>query len=113
MKKTSILQLLLIFQTILLIVYTVIVFTKNDPNLFSVFINNIINFNWNGQFSLDFSSYLVLSGIWIMWRNKFSYSSIFIGTIAAIIGIMVFAPYLLYLTIKHKGEMKLVLMGER
>ena len=62
---------------------------------------------------LDFSSYLILSGLWVMWRNKFSPKSILTAIIAMIVGIMVFAPYLLYLVIKENGDIKKVLIGER
>jgi hypothetical protein len=48
-----------------------------------------------------------------MWRNKFSISSIIFAVIATIIGIIVFAPYLLYLLTKEKGDLKKVLLGDR
>jgi len=48
-----------------------------------------------------------------MWRNKFSASSIIIAVIATIIGIMVFAPYVLYLVQKEDGDLKKVLLGDR
>jgi hypothetical protein len=27
---------------------------------------------WNAQFLADFSCYLLLSGLWLMWRHRFS-----------------------------------------
>jgi hypothetical protein len=55
----------------------------------------------------------MLSGIWIVWRNKFAPVSILVAVVAMIIGIMAFAPYLLYLLITEKGDLKKVLLGER
>lgn len=109
----TLLKLLLIIQTLALLVYTGIAVENEGWTLFAVFINNINAFNWNGQFNLDFSCYLTISGLWIMWRNKFSITSIIIGIVAMIIGIIAFAPYLLNLLIIEKGDLKKVLLGEQ
>lgn len=79
--------------------------------MLSVFVNNIVALGWNGQFNLDFFCYLMLSGLWIMWRNNFTLKSIFIAITASIVGIMVFAPYFLFLLIKEKGDLKRTLTG--
>lgn len=104
---------LLIIQTITLLTYTFIAFKNEGADLLSVFLTNIQSLNWNGQFNADFMCYLTLSGIWIMWRNKFTLSSIFIAIIAMIMGIIVFAPYILYLFVKEKGDAKKLLIGNR
>jgi len=112
-NKQTLLKCLLFIQTLTLIAYTIYAANNQGWILFQIFTDNITAFNWNGQFNLDFSCYLTLSGIWIMWRSKFSIPSIAIAVIAMIIGIMVFAPYLLYLLVKEKGDLKKVLLGER
>jgi hypothetical protein len=112
-NSQTLLKSLLIIQTIVLLVYTGFAIQNEGWTLFTIFTNNIAALNWNGQFNADFSCYLALSGIWIMWRNKFSISSIIFAVIAAIIGIIVFAPYLLYLLTKEKGDLKKVLLGDR
>ena len=109
----TLLKSLLIVQTVALIVYSLIAANKEGWSLFNIFTENVASLNWNGQFNLDFSSYLLLSGLWIMWRNKFTISSMIIGVIAMIAGIVVFAPYLLYLLIIEKGDLKKLLVGER
>jgi len=111
MKNQNLFKALLIIQTLLLVIYTVYAVKNDGWSLFQVLINNIQSLNWNGQFNLDFSCYLILSGLWIMWRNKFSFSSILIALVAMIIGIMFFAPYLFYLLIVEKGDLKKVLTG--
>lgn len=110
-NKHLFLKLLLIVQTILLIGYTIFAAQGNGWNLLQVFVQNIMLLNWNGQFNLDFSCYLTLSALWIMWRNQFSVKSIAIGVTAMVIGIMAFAPYLLYLLTIEKGDLRKVLIG--
>ncbi|MXS69999.1 hypothetical protein GSF70_02060 [Flavobacteriaceae bacterium W22] len=113
MNNSNFLKVLLALQALAVLVYTILVFQKEGADLLSVFIANIKNIDWNGQFNLDFSSYLTLSALWIMWRNHFSGSSIVIAIIAGVIGIIVFAPYVLLLLIKEKGDLKKVLVGNR
>ena len=112
-NSQTLLKSLLIIQTVALLVYTGFAIRNEGWTLFNILTNNITALNWNGQFNLDFSCYLILSGIWIMWRNKFSVSSIIFSVIAMIIGIMAFAPYLLYLLIKEKGNISKMLLGEQ
>lgn len=113
MSTNNLFKTLLVVQTIGLLSYTFIAFQTEGATLFSVFLTNIKSLTWTGQFNLDFLSYLTLSGLWIMWRNKFSMKSILIGLLAMILGIVFFAPYLLWLLYKEKGEFKHVLIGER
>ena len=112
-NKQILLRALLVTQILVLGVYTMYVINKEGFTLLDVFIGNIASFQWNGQFNLDFSCYLALSGLWIMWRNKFSISSVGMAIFATIIGIMAFAPYVLYLLAVERGNLKKVLVGER
>jgi uncharacterized membrane protein YozB (DUF420 family) len=112
MRKTNVFKGLLIIQTIAVLIYTVIAFAHEGPNLFAIALFNIQSLNWNGQFNLDFSCYLALSGLWIMWRDKFSSKAIVIGIAAMILGIIFFAPYLLYVLIKENGDIKKMLVGD-
>ncbi|QIK58957.1 hypothetical protein G7050_03510 [Dysgonomonas sp. HDW5A] len=107
------LKALLAIQTLVLLIYTIIVNLNDGGNFAKVFFENVVSINWNGQFSLDFHCYLLLSMLWIMWRNRFSISSIIMGIAANILGIIVFAPYLIYLITKEKGDLKKVLVGDR
>lgn len=103
----------LLLQTVALVVYTAFAVKHEGWNLFSIFTDNLKALSWNGQFNLDFSCYLLLSGIWILWRHKFSPSSFLIAVVAAVVGFIAFAPYVLYLLAQEKGDMKKVLVGER
>jgi hypothetical protein len=113
MSNNTLFKTLLIVQTIGLLAYTFLVFQKEGAGLFSVFTDNVLSLNWSGQFNLDFLCYLTLSGIWVMWRNKFATNSIILGLVAMVLGIVMFAPYLLWLTNKENGNIKRVLIGDR
>jgi hypothetical protein len=113
MKKQPVLALLLIVQTLGLGIYTFLAFRNEGADLFQVFLSDITALGWNGQFNLDFSCYLTLSGLWIMWRNKFSVTSVLFGLAAAILGIIAFAPYLLLLLVRENGDLKKILVGSR
>ena len=110
-NKQLILKTILVFQTIALVIYTAFAVKNEGWTLFQVIISNVSALNWSGQFNLDFSCYLMLSGLWIIWRNQFKFSSILIALAAMLIGIMFFAPYLIYLLIIEKGDIKKVLAG--
>lgn len=113
MNNTNLLKTLLVFQTIGLVIYTFIAIKAEGANFLIIALNNIKSLTWSGQFNLDFSCYLTLSGLWIMWRNKFKPLFIVIGFAAMILGIIFFAPYVLYLLTKEKGDLKKVLLGDR
>lgn len=112
-NKLFLLKGLLLTQTIAVLVYTFVAFQTEGANLFQVFLNNMAALNWSGQFNLDFSCYLTLSGLWVMWRSKFSPTSILIGIVAMILGIIFFAPYVLYVLAKENGNLKKLLVGVR
>jgi hypothetical protein len=113
MKNNNLFKALLFVQTHVVLVYTILAFRNDEANLFELALSNIQSLRWNGQFNLDFSCYLTLSGLWIMWRNKFTLPSIVGGIIAMIVGIIVFAPYLLYVLIKEGGDLKKLLVGNQ
>lgn len=113
MNKQLSLAVLLFVQTFAIIIYTFYVITNEGTNFVYVALQNVQSINWNGQFILDFNCYLMLSVIWIMWRGKYRLNAILIAIVAMIMGIIVFAPYLLYLLVKEQGNIPKVLLGER
>ena len=113
MKNSTLLKVLLFILTIVIAAYTALVISTDGLGLFQIFFANIAALNWNGQFNLDFSLYLLLSALWIMWRSKFDATSVIIGLIAGVLGMVVFAPYLLYLFKEENGDLKGVLLGKR
>jgi len=111
MKKQPLLTALLISQIGFMALYTAFAFQHEGPDLFSVFFSNLLALNWSGQFNLDFSFYLVLSGLWMVWRNGLPARSVALAVAAMILGILFFAPYLLYLLGVHQGDLRAVLVG--
>ncbi len=109
-NKSSFVLLLAAFTAIILI-YTVLTFKQAGHDLFSVFVASILSLDWNGQFNVDFSMYFTLSGLWIVWRNNFKVWSFPLALCAAVIGMIVFAPYLIFLCLSEKGDMRQVLLG--
>ncbi|MEM9446775.1 MAG: hypothetical protein AAGA18_15645 [Verrucomicrobiota bacterium] len=108
-----VLRTILIVFFLIIASYTAIVLLDYGFTLFPIFITDILSLNWSGQFNLDFSLYLLLSGIWIAWRHQFSLGGIVMGLIAAILGMVVFAPYMLITTLKENGDLKKVLLGSQ
>ena len=99
-------RLILVVQFLAIISYTIITGINHGWNLLAIFFNNILSFNWSGQFNLDFLFLLFLSGLWISWRSRFTAKGIFLGLVALLFGIMFVAPYLFYLSFKTKGDIK-------
>lgn len=105
-------RILLVLLFINMVVFTIVAGTNEGWDLASVFINDLKAMNWSGQFNVDFTSYLILSAVWLAWRYEFKPRGLAIAVVALVMGILVFAPLLLYLTIKAKGDVKEVLLGE-
>lgn len=111
--KTTGLQTILIAFFLLVLGYTLAVALPNNFDLLTPFLNNITTISWSGQFNLDFSAYLTLSGLWIMYRHQFSGSGIVLGLAAMVLGILLFAPYVLFQLREAKGDIPTLLLGKR
>ena len=107
------LRILLILLFINIVIFTITASNAEGWTLIRIFIDDIKSMSWNGQFNVDFSSYLTLSALWIAWRHRFSISGIAIALVALVMGIMVFAPYVLMVSLKAKGDVKQLLLGEQ
>jgi len=81
--------------------------------LFPTFFGEIGNLSWQGQFNLDFLAFLLLSGLWTAWRNKFSLKGNLLGIGAVFLGAPYLAAYLIYLSFACEGDIKRMLLGER
>lgn len=107
------LRVLLVLQFLGIIIYTGYAVGNEGWNLFPIFLDNLQTLNWSGQFNFDFMNYLVLSGIWVAWRENFSAQGIVLGAIASVLGILFFAPYLLIASLKAKGNAKALFLGQQ
>lgn len=113
LKQQAPLVLLLLAQTLGLLLYTVVAATNEGVNLVPYFLSNIQALGWSGQFNLDFSCYLLLSGLWVLWRHRFSTMGWLLAPVVTVLGIVAFAPYLIYLLWRSQGDMSEVLLGQQ
>ncbi|MEM9435159.1 MAG: hypothetical protein AAGA12_14670 [Pseudomonadota bacterium] len=104
-------RLILILFTIVILGYTLVAMANEGANLLPHFFAPIAALTWQGQFNLDFATYLILSGLWMAWRGGFTGSSIALGILAPPLGILFFAPYLIYLIGKTGGDAQKLLLG--
>lgn len=91
--------------------YTIMVVSNYGWNLIPAYISAIAEVSWQGQFTVDFSFYLLLSAVWITWRHRYSPLGFTLGGLALIGGMMFFAPYLLVASIRARGEITPFLLG--
>lgn len=112
MNRLFLFKCTLVGFIVLLLLYTVKATQAHGFTLIDALVENAQGFSWSGQFNLDFTCYLILSGIWIMWRGKFAVPAIVTGLAASVLGMMFFAPYLLYLLYAEQGDVKKLLLGK-
>ena len=84
--------------------YTATVGITHGWNLLPIFFGDIMAMTWAGQFNMDFTCFLLLSGLWLAWRHDFSPSGIALGAVGVFGGILVLAPYLLAASLKARGR---------
>ena len=77
------------------------------------FVADMMAHSWRAQFNTDFSAHLLLMGLWVAWRNKFSVAGFVLAFFCAMGGGLVSLIYLLVLSFIHKGDAKAVLLGRR
>jgi hypothetical protein len=92
--------------------YTLMVGNNHGWNLLPIFLANIADMTWSGQFNLDFTTFLGLSGIWVAWRHQFTGGAIALGVVAFFGGMMFLAPYLLWASAQAGGDAKTLLLGK-
>ena len=63
-------------------------------SLFPNFFGEIGQLNWQGQFNLDFFTFLLLSGFWLVWRNQFSPLGFVLGLGGVLLGAALSCPLL-------------------
>lgn len=104
-------RIYLILSWIVLVVYTAVVIADHGMGLLPVFFGDIGRMGWPGQFNLDFMLMLSLSALWTAWRNGFSALGLGLGLIAFFGGAGFLLPYLVFLSIRCRGNIGLILTG--
>ncbi|XWN31149.1 MAG: hypothetical protein ROR55_27470 [Devosia sp.] len=93
------------------VAYTLNVGINHGWNLIEIYLSELAQMRWQGQFLVDFTSYLLLSGLWVAWRGGFSAGAIVLGVAAACLGIIFTSVYVFYLTFRTDGDMKTLFLG--
>jgi len=107
------------FRTLLFILwlalaaYTAVVISRHGLGLLPVFFGDIAKLGWPGQFNLDFLCFLVLSALWTAWRNGFTAPSLLLALVAFFGGAAFLLSYLIFLTVRERGNMSRILIGSR
>lgn len=93
--------------------YTGVVVVNHGVDLFSVFFGDMAKLAWPGQFNLDFMCLLALSGIWVAYRHRFRPMGIGLGVCAFVGGVFFLSAYLLVESVRARGDVASLLLGER
>jgi hypothetical protein len=104
-------RLILIALWLILGVYTGVVIFHHGIGLLPIFFGDIGALAWPGQFNLDFLCFLVLSALWTAWRNGFSAVGLGLAVVAFFGGAGFLLPYLLWLSVRAKGNLRNILLG--
>ncbi len=102
---------LLISTFLALLGYTAVVIGQQGLGLVAVFIGNLQQLNWSGQFNLDFSFMLMISALWVMWRHQFSGVGVMLGLAALVGGVLFLSTYLFIQSFRLNGKMVPLLIG--
>jgi hypothetical protein len=91
--------------------YTLVVVANHGLNLLPVFFGDLTKMQWPGQFNLDFMCMLLLAGLWVSWRHRFSVAGVVLGLVAVLGGALFLSAYLLVESFRTKGDMRRLLLG--
>jgi len=91
--------------------YTLVVVANYGLNLLPVFFGDMTKMQWPGQFNLDFMCMLLLAGLWVSWRHRFSVAGVVLGLVAVLGGALFLSAYLLVESFRTKGDMRRLLLG--
>lgn len=97
----------------LMLGYTGPVIVQHGMGLVPLFFAAIGEMGWQGQFNVDFSCFLILSGLWVAWRNNFSLLGLVLAPVASFGGALFLSIYLLILSFQLRGDMAALLLGSR
>lgn len=106
-------RIYLVIVWLALTIFTFVVMANHGTGLFPIFFADIAAGAWPGQFNADFTTLLALGGLWCAWRGQWSPAALAHGLLAFVGGGVVLMATLLVLHIRHRGDMRKVLLGAR
>ena len=106
-------RLLVVALFALLLVYTGITVSNEGWNFYPVYFADVAGFSWRGQFDVDFSCFLILSAVWLMWRHHFSAAGIISAICVSTLGALFLTAYLLVASFNANGDVSEILLGKK
>ena len=91
--------------------YTAMTIGNHGADLMPVFFGDMAAMAWPGQFNLDFFTFLLLSGLWVAWRHRFSAAGLGLAVLATLGGMMFLSAYLLVISFRTGGDIRAILLG--
>lgn len=110
-EAMALFRVLLVVLFTCIVGYTAVVVVDHGFGLFPIFFGDIQKMGWPGQFNVDFTGFLVLSGFWLAWRNDFSAFGIALGVLGFFGGAPVLTAYLFFASLRANGDVKELLLG--
>lgn len=107
----KILNYFLALSTFLIYLFTVLAINGHGFNWPAVAIGDLISLNWRSQFDVDFLIHLFLLATWVIWREGATPKAYLFGVLSVVMGGMFSFPYIIYASIKAKGNVKAMLLG--
>lgn len=92
--------------------YTALVLVDHGWNFLPFYFADIAKLGWPGQFNMDFSAFLILGSIWLMWRHHFSPLGLLCGLVIFVGGAPFLCSYLLVASFQANGDVKELLLGK-
>ena len=106
------LQAFLALRTLALVAYTGFAMLNEGISFLPAYAAGVAGMGWHGQFTLDFTVYLALSGLWVAWRHRFSGKGFALAVIVSLGGLCLMGPYLLWASFTSQ-DVEALLLGER
>jgi len=104
-------RLVLAIMFLAILGYTSVVIGRHGVDLFSVFFGDMTTMGWPGQFNLDFMCMLLLSGLWVAFRHRFSAAGLLLAVGAVFGGATFLSVYLFVESLRVKGDVPSLLLG--
>ena len=104
------------FQAFLLICWSVLIFLTiralSEMNFFMAAINFYLVKGWQAQVNFDFQIYLIVAALWVFYRERNFFRGFIFAVLELLLGNLFFAPYLVYIIYRAKGNAAKFLLGK-
>lgn len=107
----KVLRVFLVASTVLIYAVTLLATASQGINWPAIALNDLVALNWRSQFDTDFLVYLILTAVWIAWREGLTTKGYAFAFLNIFLGGMFGFPYLLWATYQANGDPTLVLLG--